>query len=335
MKLFLNEILSIANNLNPGVVTNPIEFTHKFNSITDVESVADYYCHHFPHWMLDEITKSSIKFSHPKNTDFYIDPFLLNRIDGMQLYSLCSSIIKKEKYSISFEDSYFLDCFLENHSPEKPVIIIHIDHHTDRGWFFGELEKGKEILKLSSTGENIQLAFDTRCISTLRKHGILHQGNFLSFFSFFPNGVQVVYATNEITEEPHKYSIKTSIEKDEYSNYTTRFSIATLEPKTRYIWREGPRSSIKEMIESAISESPDAEIFVHIDLDEYDNPWDGNSYNEGNMPKDTLSVIREFSSDLSIIDSFEPKFTHFCMPTGFFPAIHWIKTISAIGGFYD
>ena len=330
-------VLARGEPTNPAILATPIQFQQGSVNPDNlgIETVADYFCHHFPHWMLDSIDQGEIKFIQPNNPSFYIDPMLMKNIEGEQLRDICANVIRGEKYAISFEDSFFLDCYFDQCDSEEDLLIIHIDHHTDRGWMYGDLDLNRQNLKLSSTGENLIFHDSFECVNQLREKGILHQGNFLSFMSASKRKVHVIFATDQIQEMSEIHSVSPNVVEDEYSRKITFFELSEKRQESSYLWQEGPVNCLAHMIDMAFLESKFDKVMVHIDLDEYDNPWDGNSANETNIEGSTSHVLKKLASDIDLISKTEPVFWHYCMPTGFFPAKHWKKVIEFLEDYHD
>jgi hypothetical protein len=336
MGLLQDSVLAKGKSTNPSILAEPILFpqgsvnTEKLG----VETVADYYCHHFPHWMLDSLDEGHVRFIQPDNPWFYIDPVLQEEIKGEQIKDICANVIRGEKYAISFEDSFFLDCYFEQCKPDEDILIIHIDQHTDRGSLYGDLDLSRRTFKSSSTGENLIFSDSFECVKLLREKGILHQGNFLSFMSASKSKVHVIFATDQVSEISEIHSISPNVREDEFSRKSTFFELSEKQEHSNFLWQEGPIDSLARMIDNAFCESKYYKVMVHIDLDEYDNPWNRNSDNEMNVESSTSHVLGRLTSNINLISKTEPVFWHYCMPTGFFPAKHWSEVIQFLEGYH-
>jgi hypothetical protein len=332
------QINKLSNGFNPGVIKDSIKFYNQnlFDSFSDIELVADYVCNYFPHWMLEKVEDGEIIFKHPWNSDYFLDPNIIEHVSEQDLLSLCGNLIRGNNYDITFEDSYFLDYFIDNYNENEEYVIIHIDHHSDRGPIFANFDENKFQFELSSTNELVDAEFGSVSLAKLRENGIIHQGNFLSFLATSKAAIHVVFASDELTTQPVTCDVTPTSNLDEHGFLITKYLLIeeTFE-KGDYKWTEGPRDLLQEMIVSVIEKMPNAQILVHIDLDEYDNPWDGNTVNQHNVPCDTEHVLDEFSKDLKIINDFNPKYFHYCMPTGFFPSKHWISCIKFLRNHHD
>jgi hypothetical protein len=190
-------------------------------------------------------------------------------------------------------------------------------------------------INIGSTGEIAPLDLSERCVKLLRSKGIIHQGNFMSLFSYSPSRVHVVFATNQLDESTPIFGVNSRIVPDSEGNPMTIFELIDDSNTVNFTWQEGPRHALDSMIMDAIESLSDPQIMVHIDLDEYDNPWDGNSVNESNLAGETSNVIEMFQRDIGIIQPYNPIHWHYCMPTGFFPAKHWLSVLNLLEEFHD
>ena len=62
------------------------------------------------------------------------------------------------------------------------------------------------------------------------------------------------------------------------------------------------------MIDMAFLESKFDKVMVHIDLDEYDNPWDGNSANEMNIEGSTSYILKNWLQTLTLFPKLNQYF---------------------------
>ena len=329
----------LINRINIGVVKHLVQFSNSklLENFDDIEDSADYVSHYFPHWMLRGFLEpEAVILEHPWIPEYYLDHNLIENVIGEDLFNICRGVISGENYCISFEDSYFLDCFLENYDEEEEYIIIHIDHHNDRGKIFAKFIEEEKKFELSSTGELVKSEISKKDLHTLRENGIIHQGNFLSYLSSCNNLIHVLFGTDELTTVPMTYSVSPKTEIDEVGFSITGYPLSTtLEHYQKFLWTEASRIYLHQMLSAAIKQHPNARIWVHIDLDEYDNPWNGNDINKNNIPCNTDDVLNQLSHDIEIISQFKPDYFHYCMPTGFFPSTHWIKCIELVRGLHD
>lgn len=335
--MWRDDILNRGTFLNSAILENAIEFKQLKVNVenNDIEHTANYYSYHFPHWMLESLDDGMVKLVHPYIPNFYIDPWLIDTLRPEDLSKICGNVIKESQYTVSFEDSYFLDCFFQHCHLEETLLIIHIDNHSDRGWFFGSNTDNYSTISIGSTGEIFPLDLSENCVKLLRGEGIIHQGNFLSLFSYSPSRVHVVFATDELNDSTPIFGVNPRILPDSEENLITIFELNDDTKNSNFTWQEGPRKSLDSMIRVAIESLSDPQIMVHIDLDEYDNPWDGNSVNESNLAGETSNVIEMFRRDIEIIHQFNPIHWHYCMPAGFFPAKHWLSVLNFLEEFHD
>lgn len=337
MENWKKRILRRGETVNPAILKNPIVFRqHSVNLAKfGIERTADHYCYHFPHWMLKSLDDNLVELVHPTDTEFYLDPWLIDSVSGKDLAQICSNIVKKQHYSVSFEDSYFLDCFFDLCKPDKTLLLIHIDNHSDRGWFYGEVLDNSNAIQISSTEEILPFTLTENSLRLLRENGILHQGNFLSLFASSTSKIHVVFATDEIERKTPTYAVLPKVTTDSELRTITILELVDDLKCSNFTWQEGPRHTLDSMIKEATESFDFDNVMAHIDLDEYDNPWDGNSVNQDNKSDDTLNVIKKLKLDLKTILPYKPIYTHYCMPTGFFPAKHWEEVLDFLEEFHD
>ena len=304
----------------------------------DIEDLADFVEFNFPHWQF-EFDAEHIKLSHPRDVHFYIDPDLeywsiQRHTSSNFLHRAATEVILGKGYCISFEDSYFLDyCIGLISQPSTPLVILHIDNHTDRGHMSAKFSKDHLLDNFSNLKIPVGLTIDY--IDKLRGRGILHQGNFLSLFSMLSHPTIVIHLSNQhgAPFEGVFHHIEPVDMDLGYGLVGTQFppSSQIVDFEGGLYWSSGTLDSLPSVVSYVNGLDGEFTVLGHVDLDEFDNPWDCSSENASNIPIETQSCINTIESVVLLLQKLRRLAgTHYCAPLGFFPSVHFNATIELI-----
>lgn len=287
-----------------------------------------------------------ILLSNYESSDYYIDP---NILEGLQWWD--KSILIKEipnqfrnlvKYQLSLNDNWTIyswslwleQRFLKNDIP-KEIVILHIDDHTD--CMPPLLFKEDNVFVNPFNNEEVNL-FNPSAVKRAIESGAISIGSFMTLFLHSMPRVQLRHLMPK-----HRLS------KSHVSGKVNRefLSDNTIHPhQERPLLRFSKSGDIKPNLEySRFTEINDflkdisdtATILLHVDMDYFNNRFDGDSdwrSHEFVFDPSEEIVYKNIEETFSTIvkSNIAKKIENYtvALSPGFFPAEFWSKSISII-----
>lgn len=287
-----------------------------------------------------------VLLSNHRSSDYYIDP---NILEGLQWWD--KSIMIKEipdqfrnlvKYQLSLNDNWTIYSWslwleqrlLENDVPNE-IVILHIDDHTD---CMPPLLFKKDNLFINPFNNEEVNLFNPNTVRRAIESGAISIGSFMTLFLHSMPRIQFRHLMPK-----HRLS------KAQVSGKVNRgfLSDETIQPyQERPLLSFSPSEGIKSNLEySVFTEIDDflkdisdtASILLHVDMDYFNNRFDGDSdwrSHEFNHDPSAEIVYKNIEETFSTIENSNitkriENYTVALSP-GFFPVEFWKESISVI-----
>lgn len=292
-----------------------------------------------------------LTFNRPSTQDYYIDPFLG---DGLRWWSETFGDVEIKDipfvfqnmpgFQLSFQDSWtiyswsqYLAGLSESRHLSQMFTVLHLDDHDDfmtPRLFFGD--NGHFIDGITKKGVDLQ---DPETVKSAVESGAIGIGSFLSPLLQFLPRVQVRHlcSTEYLLQRPGKHSISIEMVKD------TLLDPDLLRPAIKYFEINGKHMnlnrtySVTDDLDIWLENLPAGPIFVHFDMDYFNNRYNGDSdwiYNGPKYDPSKEKVLERIDAVFEAFDRFNlaDRIVNIAvaLSPGFFPADLWPSSIERI-----
>jgi len=288
----------------------------------------------------------TLNLQNPDEKDYYIDPDLSVGLNwwskGISVAEIPNSRKNKLGYTLSLNDNWTLNSWSqwlftkikEGYKPEE-IILLHIDDHLDCMSPLLFQDNNKHYLDpISKAAISLE---DPTSIELAIKSGSITIGSFMPVFLHYFSKVEFRHLM-PLHRQERAYKegpIARTFEKDTFLDVSRlRPSIAFEHPDKESGLYYHPFTKVDDFINDLSGNSP---IFLHVDMDYFNNRFDGDSdwlehsviHNPSSQ--DVLNSIEKiFKTLLTKIPFKQLENITIALSPGFFPADLWEDSIKAI-----
>lgn len=302
----------------------------------------------------------SITLNRPPTADYYVDPEFQNGLDWWSenfgrvvIEDVPFAFHNKLGFQLSFQDSWtlyswskYLAAFTGSVAIPREIVVLHLDDHDD--FMTPRLLLGGDGADRGWVDAITKRPFDLRSPETVKEaieSGAVGIGSFLSpLLHLIPRvHVRHLCSTEYLAERigAHAIGVKT-IEDKLLSPGALRPAIRHVSTGSDDLLRSGHTYLVTDHLNAWLGDLPECPILVHIDMDYFNNRYNGDSdwiYNGAKYDPSSAQVLTRVDEVFAAFA--EHKLTGrivdfaVALSPGFFPVDLWASAIERISTHYD
>ena len=290
-----------------------------------------------------DIENLYINIDWPDYKEYYIDPDLYQGLAWWDSQLLVKDIpfAKKEQcgYQLSLCDSWTLYAWSKwlkyNTNPLKKIVILHLDDHRD--CMTPLLYVTDDFKYVDALTKHQVDLFEPDSVAEAIKSGAIAVGSFMPLFFHYCQNIELrhLLPSHRMEKSFKKGFMQNSLINDNLLGISLNRPAVIFEAQgslsnNRY----APTENLDEFLTGIPT---DSEILVHIDMDYFNNRFDGDSdwihkefTHNPDEAKTLANIYSVFNRILEIIPQGQLKDITIALSPGFFPAEYWKKSIDII-----